>query len=43
MRDRGWNVVSADIGDVPQASGPEAQLKYKYAMMSLNKMDYTAQ
>ena len=23
LRDRGWNVVSADVGDVPQTSGPE--------------------
>ena len=42
MRDKGWNVASADIGDIPQASGPEAQLKYKYAMTALKKMDYTA-
>lgn len=42
VKDRGWNVVLADVGDVPQASGPQALLKYKYAMMSLNKMGYTA-
>ncbi len=42
LRDRGWNVVSADVGDVPQASGPEAVMKYKVAMNALNKMDYTA-
>ena len=40
LRENGWNVVSADVGDIPQASGPEAQLKYKYAMMALKKMDY---
>ena len=42
MRARGWNVASADLGDIPQVSGPEAQLKYKYAMLALKKMDYTA-
>jgi hypothetical protein len=41
-KDHGWNVVLADVGDVPQASGPQAVLKYKTAMNALKLMDYTA-
>lgn len=41
IKDRGWDVVLVDVGDVPQASGPQASIKYKYAMMALNKMGYT--
>jgi hypothetical protein len=41
-RDRGWNVVLADVGDLPQASGPQAVMKYKYAMRALKLMGYSA-
>ena len=42
LKDRGWNVVLADVGDLPQASGPQAVLKYKVAMNALKQMGYTA-
>jgi hypothetical protein len=41
-QDRGWYVVAGDLGDIAQRSGPEALIKYKYAMMGLQRMDYTA-
>ncbi len=41
-RDRGWNVALADVGDLAQASGPEAVMKYKCAMRALKEMGYTA-
>lgn len=42
LRKRGWAVVAGDLGDVAQRSGPQALLKYKYAMLSLQQMKYTA-
>jgi hypothetical protein len=42
LRQRGWAVVAADLGDIPQAQGPQTLLKYGYAMKALDKMGYTA-
>jgi len=42
LKDRGWPVVAADLGDVAQANGPQALLKYRYAMEGLQKLHYTA-
>jgi hypothetical protein len=40
--DRKWPVIAADLGDIAQKGGPEALLKYVYAMQGLEKLDYTA-
>jgi hypothetical protein len=37
-----WPVVAADLGDMNQLSGPQALLKYEYAMKAHNLMGYTA-
>jgi hypothetical protein len=42
MKELGWPVVSVDLGDLPQRSGPQALLKYEYAMKALNAMNYAA-
>jgi Cytochrome c554 and c-prime len=42
LRKRGWPIVAADLGDVNQMSGPQAILKYTYAMKALDAMGYTA-
>jgi Cytochrome c554 and c-prime len=39
-KERGWNVVVADLGDVAQESNPLTLLKYKYAMLAFEKMGY---
>jgi hypothetical protein len=38
----GWNVVAGDLGDLAKESGPQALLKYRYAMEALQKLRYTA-
>lgn len=40
-RDRGWNVVAADLGDLAQSTGPQALIKYRYSMEALKKMGYS--
>ena len=49
LRDKGWPVVAVDLGDVAQAKAPVDMLtnlqqipKYKYSMLALKEMDYTA-
>jgi hypothetical protein len=53
LRQRGWPVVAADLGDVPQKTGQQDKsflkhiyeqslLKYTYSMMALKEMDYSA-
>jgi hypothetical protein len=42
LRERGWPVVSVDVGDIAQRSGPQAMLKYSTAMQALQLMGYTA-
>jgi len=42
LKDRGWPVVSVDVGDVAQKSGPQTMLKYTTAMQALHLMGYTA-
>ncbi len=48
LKAKGWPVVAADLGDVPQVQGPaglpniQGLIKYKYSMESLKRMDYTA-
>ncbi|HEV3444105.1 MAG TPA: multiheme c-type cytochrome [Gemmataceae bacterium] len=41
---RGWPVVSADVGDIAQESGPQKQiqLKFEYSMKALGLMNYSA-
>jgi hypothetical protein len=39
---RGWPIVLADLGDVPQRSGPQALLKYRVSMQALKQLGYTA-
>ena len=48
LRDRGWDVVSVDVGDVAQMEGPaglpnvQGPLKYVKLMEGLKAMRYTA-
>jgi hypothetical protein len=48
LEDKGWPVVAADLGDIPQIEGPaklpnvQGLIKYKVAMTALKKMGYTA-
>jgi Cytochrome c554 and c-prime len=48
LRERGWDVVAVDVGDVPQMEAPaklqnlQGRLKYVYSMKMLREMDYTA-
>ncbi len=45
MRQNGWPVVAADVGDIsdaPEKRTPQTLLKYKYFMMALDIMGYTA-
>jgi hypothetical protein len=41
LRKRGWAVVAADLGDIPQRSGPQTLLKYKYSMQALQLLGYS--
>lgn len=43
LRERGWPVVAADLGDVPQKSvNRQALLKYRYIMESMKRIGYSA-
>ena len=48
LKAKGWPVVAADLGDVPQIQGPaglpniQGLIKYKYSMESFKRMDYAA-
>jgi hypothetical protein len=48
LRAKGWSVVLADLGDVPQRHGPVALpnvqglVKYRYAMQAMKTMGYAA-
>jgi hypothetical protein len=42
VKERRWPVVSVDLGDVAQKSGPQALVKYKYAMLAEQLLQYTA-
>lgn len=39
---KGWTVLPIDLGDIAQANGPQAMLKYVYSMKALNVMGYAA-
>jgi hypothetical protein len=41
MKDRGWRMVAADLGDVAQGTGPQALLKYKFSMEAMKTIGYT--
>jgi hypothetical protein len=41
-RERGWPVVAVDLGDVPQRSGLQALIKYRYIMEAMKRIHYTA-
>jgi hypothetical protein len=46
MKRAGWSVVSVDLGDVPQATGPaglpnlQGTIKYVYAMKAMERIGY---
>ncbi len=48
LKDRGWKVVALDLGDIAQRHGPQSLpnvqglIKYRYSMMALKAMDYSA-
>ena len=42
LKQRGWPVVAADLGDIIQPRGPQALLKYRYSMTMLNRLNYAA-
>jgi hypothetical protein len=42
LRAKGWPVVAADLGDLPQRSGPQKMLKYITTMKALDLLDYAA-
>jgi hypothetical protein len=48
LRQKGWPLVSVDVGDVPQREGPvklpnhQGLIKYRYAMKALQLSGYTA-
>jgi hypothetical protein len=42
LRQNGWPVVAADLGDVPQEKGLQKLLKYTTSMKGLRLMDYVA-
>jgi hypothetical protein len=42
LKNRGWNVIAADVGDVAGDNSPQSRLKYRYAMKSMQLMDYCA-
>jgi hypothetical protein len=41
-RERGWPIVSVDLGDVAQRASPQALLKYRYTLEAMKRMRYTA-
>lgn len=42
LRDNGWQVVALDMGGQIRRFGPQADIKYRYAMQSLSKLGYQA-
>lgn len=50
IKDRGWPIVLADLGDVAQEAGaslgfdagPQKRIKYRYSMQALKMLNYTA-
>jgi hypothetical protein len=42
IKEHGWPVVAADLGDIPQRNGPQALLKYRISMEALKVLTYTA-
>jgi hypothetical protein len=42
VKGKNWPIVSLDLGDVAQSSGPQTLLKYVYSMRALNHLGYTA-
>src|SRR5262245_62013864 len=42
LRQKGWPVIAADLGDIPEPGHPQSMLKYVTAMQALRLMDYTA-
>jgi 2',3'-cyclic-nucleotide 2'-phosphodiesterase (5'-nucleotidase family) len=48
LKDRGWQVVPLDLGEVAQTSGPrelpnvQGLIKYRYSMQALQQMNYLA-
>jgi hypothetical protein len=41
-KDKGWDVVALDLGDVAQRTGPQTMLKYVTSMYALKEMGYAA-
>jgi len=41
LQDKGWPVVSLDMGGQVRRSGPQAQIKFHYALKSLTTLDYS--
>jgi hypothetical protein len=42
LKQRGWPVVLADLGDIAQKNAPQTLLKYVYSMKALRELGYTA-
>jgi hypothetical protein len=42
LKEKGWPVTAVDVGDIPQKSGPQTQIKYKYSMQALKILDVAA-
>jgi hypothetical protein len=48
LKERGWQVVALDLGDMPQNQGPyslpnvQGLIKYRYSLLGLQKMGYAA-
>lgn len=42
IKERGWEVLGLDLGDMAQTEGPQTQIKYRYYMEALNRMPYVA-
>ncbi|MBI3412258.1 MAG: hypothetical protein HY040_28335 [Planctomycetes bacterium] len=42
LKEKGWPLVSVDLGDIAAESGPQAMLKYELSMKALDFMGYSA-
>jgi hypothetical protein len=42
LRGQGWNVVAMDMGGQIRRFGPQADIKYRFAMQALSKLGYQA-
>ncbi|WP_197530892.1 multiheme c-type cytochrome [Bythopirellula polymerisocia] len=42
LADDGWNPVALDMGGQVRRTGPQAEMKFRYALRSLLDMDYSA-